>query len=88
MISFDLDVDSTKRSNKPTFYGYIPDDHSLRGRCFVLMTLISGLHNLSRSVGCALLAASGGKILAFYFVGGEILLFYAYKILRKDFYYW
>ena len=68
--------------------GYIPDDHALRGRCFKLMTLISALHNLSRSAGCALLVASSGKSMLVYFVGGEILLFLAWKLLRGDFLYW
>ena len=68
--------------------GFIPDDHALRGRCFKLMTLISALHNFSRSVGCALLVASSGKSMLVYFVGGEILLFLAWKFLRGDILYW
>ena len=52
------------------------------------MTLISALHNLSRSVGCALLLASSGKTRLVYFVGGEILLFLGWKIFRGDFLYW
>ena len=52
------------------------------------MTLISALHNLSRSVGCALLVASSEKLMLVYFVGGEILLFLAWKLLRGDFLYW
>jgi len=50
------------------------------------MTLISALHTLSRSVGCAMLAVRGGRWVA-YFVGGEMLLFFIYKIARGDFYY-
>ena len=73
----------------PTMHsGYIPDDHGLRSRCFMLMTLMSTLHNLSRSVGYALLAASGGISMMLSFAGGEILLFLAWKILREDFFYW
>ena len=52
------------------------------------MTLISALHNLSRSVGCALLVASSGKSMLVYFVGGEMLLYLAWKIFRGDFLYW
>ena len=52
------------------------------------MTLISALHNLSRSVGCALLVTSPRKLMLVYFVGGEILLFLAWKIFRGDFLYW
>jgi len=87
MISFDQDVDVPHSKNQPKFYGYIPDDNGLRGRCFALMTLISALHNLSRSVGCALLAAGDGRLVAV-FVVGEILLYLALMVLRGDLMYW
>ena len=89
LISFDKDVDVVGRKNQPTFYGYIPDDHATRGRCFFLMTIMSALHNLSRSVGCALLAASSsGKMTLVYFVVGEMILYLVWKIFRRDFFYW
>ena len=89
MISFDMDVDTPHRIGQPQFYGYIPDDNGVRMKCFALMTMISTLHNLSRSLGCALLAASnGGFVLVMYFSGCEVLLFLAWKILRGDIYYW
>jgi len=86
LLAFDFDVDVPHRKNQPKFYGYIPDDNGLRTRCFVLMTLISALHNVSRSVGCALLATCD-KELVVVFVGGEVLLYIAYKVLRGD-YFW
>jgi len=88
MIAFDMDVDVPHRKVQPKFYGYIPDDNSLRGRCFILMTLMSSLHNLSRSLGCALLVASDTGNLLWVFVGGEVGLYLFIKILRQDFYYW
>ena len=54
----------------------------------MLMTMISALHNLSRSVGCALLAMSSTKMMVVYFVGGEMVFYLAYKIVRRDFMYW
>jgi len=75
MISFDKDVDVNGQKVQPKFYGLIPDDHNARGTCFALMTMISTLHNLSRNIGTALLAASGGSMLVAYFVGGEMVLF-------------
>ena len=86
MIAFDMDVDVEHRRGQPTLYGYIPDDNGLRGRCFTLMTLIGMLHNLSRSVGCALLAATD-KNIPFAAIGGEMLLFLLYKLARGDFWY-
>ena len=89
LISFDKDIDVEGRKNQPKFYGYMPDDHTTRGRCFFLMMIMSALHNLSRSIGCALLAASlSGKTNLFYFVGGETLVYLVWKIFRRDFFYW
>ena len=89
LISFDKDVDVVGRKNQPKFYGYIHDDHATRGKCFFLMTIMSALHNLSRSVGCALLAASSsGNMNLFPFVGGETAIFLLFKIARRDFFYW
>ena len=50
--------------------------------------LISGLHNLSRSMGVALLATGGGSDWVLIFVGGETSLFLLNKIVRNDFYHW
>ena len=89
LISFDKDVDVEGRKNQPTFYGYIPDDHATRGKCFFLMTIMSALHNLSRSVGCALLAASSsGSVTLLYFIIGEMTVYLLFKIGRHDFVYW
>ena len=89
LISFDSDIDVAGRKINPIFYGYIPDDHASRGRCFFLMTIMSALHNLSRSIGCALLAASSsGKTTLVYFVVGEMIIYLLLKIARQDFFYW
>ena len=88
MISFDKDIDLSGRKSQPDFYGYIPDDNGLRGRCFVLMMMISTCHNISRSLGVALLAVSTDNNLLYYFVGGEMAVYLIYKIYRADFFYW
>ena len=54
----------------------------------MLMMLMSTCHNLSRSIGCALLAASGEMTMVLSVVGGEMLLYLVWKILREDFFYW
>ena len=88
MIAFDMDVDVLRRMVQPKFYGYIPNEHGLRGKCFMLMTLISTLHNLSRSIGYALLAASDRENFLWIFFSGEIGLHLLLKIIRRDFFYW
>jgi len=50
------------------------------------MTLMSALHNLSRSFGFALLALSDTHSIVWMFVGGEICLYFLFKIVRRDFY--
>jgi len=49
--------------------------------------MISTLHNVSRSIGYALLAAGDGRLVVV-FIGGEILIYLALKLLRGDFFYW
>ena len=88
MIAYDKDVDAKGRKNQPKFYGYIPDNNGLRRRCFMLMTMMSACHNLSRSFGCALLAASGGTTMVLSFVGGEMMLYLVWKVCRRDFMAW
>ena len=87
MISYDMDLDVPRRKNDPRFYGYIPDSHGPRGRCFFLMTIMSALHNLSRSIGCALLLSASGSVMAVYFIVGELVLYFVYKVARRDFMY-
>ena len=54
MLSIDFDTDPRRRIVQPLFYGYVKDKR--RGLTFALMTLTSTLHNLSRSLGYAILA--------------------------------
>ena len=83
MIMLDLDVDVMRRKKQPQFYGLIPDDHGLRGRCFMLMILISALHNINRSIGCVLLFMLSGR-LSLYSVIGECSIFMLVKVIRGD----
>jgi len=87
MIAYDLDTDQPKRAKMPLFYGYIKDGRHQRGRTFLLMTIISTLHNLSRSVGYAILAVVNLNLALRFFVG-EVGVYLLYKLLKRDFYYW
>ena len=88
IIAFDKDIDPKGRKNQPNFYGYIPDSRRSRSRCFILMAIMSTLHNLSRSVGYALLLVLGKATMMSYFVGAEMLLYLVWKLVRNDFMYW
>jgi len=88
MIAFDMDTEVAHRRTQPKFYGLLPDDHNSRGTCFALMTMTNEMHNLSKSTGTALLAASGDGMQVVYFVGGEMVLYLLFKILRGDYFGW
>ena len=85
MMSYDADTDQPHRATQPKFYGYIKNEQ--RGRTFLLMTMISTLHNLSRSLGYAILAVVDLNLALRFFVG-EVGAFLLYKLLRRDFYFW
>ena len=87
MIAFDLDTNATQRLEQPNFCGYIKNGSEQRGRTFLLMTMISSLHNLSRSLGYAILAVVDLNLALKFFVG-EVGAFLLYKMLRRDFYLW
>ena len=62
----------------------IPDDNGARGRSFFLMTAISTLHNISRSVGCAMMMTADSILFA-WLIGGELTVHFIFKIMRGDF---
>ena len=85
MIAYDMDTNTNQRLKQPLFYGFIKNEQ--RGRTFLLMTMISTLHSLSRSLGYAILAVVNLN-LALKFLVGEVGVYLLYKIARRDFYYW
>jgi len=88
MIAFDNDIDIPHRKAQPQMYGYVPDDNGQRTRTYLCMIMISTLHNLSRSVACALLVAGSGKTMAFIFILGEMAVYLLYKAARGEYHYW
>ena len=62
----------------------IPDDNGARGRCFFLMTATSTLHNISRSMGCAMMM-TGDKTSFVWLIVGELTVHFFVKIVRGDF---
>ena len=48
------------------------------------MVAISTLHNISRSVGCAMMMTAD-KILLVWLIGGELTVHFIFKIVRGDF---
>ena len=86
-ISFDLDVSVANRKEVPLFYGYIKDGNTERGITFVLLILLAAFHNLSRTIGTALLL-SVSKELTFGIILAEHVLYHLYKLVRRDYVLW
>ena len=87
MISYDMDVSVANRKEVPLFYGYIKDSNTERGITFVLLILLAAFHNLSRTIGTALLL-SVSKELTFGIILAEHVLYHLYKIVRRDYVVW
>ena len=87
LISFDMDVSVANRKEVPLFYGYIKDSNTERGITFVLLIMLASLHNLSRTIGTALLLSVSGR-LTFGVIVAEQVLYHLYKIVRRDYVLW
>jgi hypothetical protein len=85
-LSFDYDVDPSKRKETPGFYGYVPDGGS-RTVVFVCMFVNSMLLLLLRGFSSALLISASPSYF-FMYITIDMLVFLLYKIMRNDFYYW
>jgi hypothetical protein len=87
VISFDFDVTPQRRRDEPDFYGYIPDSAGRRTAIFFCMIMNGALLLLVRSVSTALLALAGWRWIVGYLVG-DMSLYFAYKLVRRDFLHW
>ena len=86
-ISFDLDVDPTRRSKMPDFYGYVPDTARDRQIVFIALLLISSLMMAIRSLSAILLSSISLNYVGIYFaadIGFHLLV----RVLRDDFIHW
>lgn len=86
MLSYDWDTSPAKRKLGPLFYGYVPDKALARAVCFISMMSLAFSHVLLLTFSCALLSVTKSTWLL-YFLGLDIGLFFVYKIVARDFYY-
>ena len=84
LVTFDADVNVLNRKKRPDLYGFVPDSNSSRKKTFIQLLLLAGLHNLTRVVSVSLFFAVD-KRMAWAILTLEILAFYLFKLLRKDF---
>ncbi len=86
-MAFDIDFDVERRAHSPSFYGYTPNNSRGRIVVAVSMFLFIASHVMVRMIGVTVLAIIGPlSVLAV--VGGDLLCFFCYKILRNDLRYW
>jgi hypothetical protein len=86
-ISYDFDTDPVRREQVPDFYGYIPAKASKRSLVFVSMMILTAGMLLIRCMTIVLLGLMGGSWVALY-IGGDLVLYLAVKLLRGDLWYW
>ena len=84
-ISVDFDIDPVKRKFAPSFYGFMPDKN--RNLVFLLMMLMTGAHVLMKVLACSLMLRLNQTMFVLY-MGGDMYLYFCYKMLRDDFRYW
>ena len=70
----------------PPESGFVPDKALPRAICFLSMMSLSFAHVLLMTSACALLALTNPKWLLL-FLGVDMGIFYLYKIVRGDFFY-
>jgi len=87
MVSYDQDVSVANRKKNPEFYGYVKDTNLERTSTFLVTMLLAAFHNLSRTIGTALLLAVSGST-TFVVMGAEMAFYIGFKVLRNDFVLW
>ena len=84
VISLDMDASPDQRKKIPDFYGFMRDSNFERSATFVVMFLLAGLHNLSKSIGVALLLAVSGET-TLLVLAGEMIAYHLVRLLRRDY---
>ena len=87
MISYDMDISVANRKEVPLFFGYIKDGNTERMITFILQILLASFHNLSRTIGTALLLSVSER-LTIGVILAEMLLYHLYKVGRRDYVLW
>ena len=84
VMSFDMDASPDQRKKNPDFYGFLGDTNFERSATFLVMFLLAGLHNLSKSIGVALLLAVSGQT-TLVVLAGEMVAYHLVRMLRLDY---
>ena len=86
-ITYDVDIEPSKRKLDKDFYGFIPDEITKKMSIFVFMYFNSFIHIMCRLLTCFIAMTIDYKIII-YFNLVNFAIYFLYKMLRNDFYYW
>ena len=87
MMCFNFDLNPEYRVQVPNFYGYIPSDGRARLVVMISMFFFSACHITMKLIGVGLLATISATYVGV-FLGGDMLVYFCYKIGRHDLRYW
>ena len=84
-VTFDLDTNNEKRLLSPNMWGMVPDVGRIQ--CYITMVLLALWQVVAKVFAIALLATTNSTWLGIW-IAADFLLFYLYKIARRDFTYY
>jgi hypothetical protein len=88
ITSWDWDLSKENRKSKRSFYGYIPSNVKGKVKVFASLYFLSAFNLLTRSFACVLFYIKGGMSEVAMLLGGELLVYFVIKGLRRDLWYW
>mmetsp|Transcript_24058 Transcript_24058/g.50003 ORF Transcript_24058/g.50003 Transcript_24058/m.50003 type:complete len:508 (-) Transcript_24058:50-1573(-) len=87
-MSLDWDLSDRQRSYEPAFYGYVPATLGGIFKVASLLFFMSLFNLMTRSLTCVILARNGGPRMLFIVYGSELGIYFIYKAVRGDLWYW
>ncbi|GMI40269.1 hypothetical protein TrCOL_g11552 [Triparma columacea] len=88
ITSWDWDLGKENRKKRRSFYGYIPSNVNGKMKVFASLYFLSAFNLLTRSFACVLFYIKGGMSEVATLLGGELLIYFVIKGLRRDLWYW
>ena len=88
MLSWDWDVNESKRKERPLFYGYVPSDVKGKITTFFSLFCLSASNLSVRSFACILFFTKVGFQGVVTLLAIELSIYLVIKLLRQDFKYW
>jgi hypothetical protein len=88
ITSWDWDLNKEMRKLVRSFYGYIPSNVNGKIKVFAALYFLSAFNLLTRSFACVLFYIKGGISEVATLLGGELLIYFVIKGLRRDLWYW